>query len=199
MAEKTIYIFLVFSFLTLFSFFIKNFYFHKFRYISLLLLFFSLGIFAHFLKMQKPKIPDLQGKEFIYFKITKKLNSNEKNKRYEVAAWSNKEFFQSVLSMPKEEKDLDFQHYYKGEAYINKIQKPYSDFQFDYGKYLARKYIYFQCYLPNSYQSAKRNDLIPSWFNERQSPLSLPSRTFTYLWSIPSVFITSITSGTSFL
>ena len=159
LAEKTIYIFLFFSFLTLFSFFIKNFYFHKFRYISLLLLFFSLGIFAHFLKMQKPKIPDLQGKEFIYFKITKKLNSNEKNKRYEVAAWSNKEFFQSVLSMPKEEKDLDFQHYYKGEAYINKIQKPYSDFQFDYGKYLARKDIYFQCYLPNSYQSTKRNDL----------------------------------------
>ena len=159
LAEKQIYILLVFSFLTLFSFLVKNFYVHKFRQLSLIFLFFSLGIFAHSLSLKKPKLPQLEGKEFIYFKINKKLNSNEKNKRYEISAWKGKEVFQSVLSMPKDEKELDFLHYYKAEAYVNKLQKPYSDFQFDYAKYLARKDIFFQSYLPNSYQSAIRNDL----------------------------------------
>lgn len=157
--EKLIQIFLVISFLFLLSFLVKNYFVARFRYCFLLLMFFSLGLFAHSLKLQKPKLPRLHGKEFIYFKINQKLNSNDKNKRYEISAWCNRQFFQSILSMPKEEKDLDFRHYYKGEAFVNPISKPYSGFQFDYGKYLSRKDIYFQSYLPNSYQSGVRNDL----------------------------------------
>lgn len=157
--EKLIHLFLGISFLLLFSFLVKNYFVYRFRYFFLMLLFFSLGLFAHSLSLQKSKLPELHGKEFIYFKINQKLNSNEKNKRYEISAWCNKEFFKSVLSMPRAEKDLDFRHYYKGEVYVNPISKPYSDFQFDYGKYLARKDIYFQSYLPNSYQSGARNDL----------------------------------------
>jgi competence protein ComEC len=61
--------------------------------------------------------------------------------------------------MPRDEKNLNFKHYYKAEAYISKAEKPYSDFQFDYGKYLARKGIYFQSYLPNSYRETEMNDL----------------------------------------
>ncbi|MGA9211187.1 ComEC/Rec2 family competence protein, partial [Kaistella sp.] len=152
-------ILLIFSFLSLFLFLIKNFFIHQFRFISLFVLFFSLGVFAHFLNSQKPKLPDLKSKENIVFKINKKLNSNEKNRRYEITVWKEKEQFLSVLSLPKSEKDLDFLHYYKAEVYINKIEKPYHDFQFDYGKYLARKEIYFQAYLPNSFQTGNRNDL----------------------------------------
>ena len=91
--------------------------------------------------------------------MNKKLNSNEKNRRYEIIAWKGNESFLSVLSVPKSEIELDFLHYYKGEVYINSFQKSLNDFQFDYGKYLARKQIYFQSYLPNSFQFGLRNDL----------------------------------------
>ncbi|WHF51127.1 ComEC/Rec2 family competence protein [Chryseobacterium gotjawalense] len=151
--------FLIFSFLLLFLFLIKNFYCQQVRPLPLLFLFFSLGILAHFLNSKVPELPHLKSKENIVFKINKKLNSNEKNRRYEITAWKDKESFLSVLSLPKSEKDLDFSHYYKAEAYINTVKKPYSDFQFDYGKYLARKAIYFQSYLPDSFQIAERKDL----------------------------------------
>ncbi len=157
--EKRIYILLIISFLFLFLVFVKNFYLRYLGYFSLLAFFFSLGIFAHFLNSQKPKLPELKGKENIVFKINKKLNSNEKNRRYEITAWRDKEQFQSVLSLPKSEQELDFLHYYKAEVYVNKTSKPNNDFQFDYGKYLSRKDIYFQSYLPNDFKIVKRNDL----------------------------------------
>ncbi|WP_332033550.1 ComEC/Rec2 family competence protein [Kaistella sp.] len=167
--------FLVFSFLMLVLYLVKDFYFHRIRHVSLFFLFFSLGIFGHFLNSKKPFLPELKSKEVIVFKITKKLNSNEKNRRYEISAWKGKQPFLSVLSVPKSEADLDFLHYYKAEAYINRFQKPYSDFQFDYGKYLSRKDIYFQAYLPNSFQRGLRNDLS---FSEkiRQKRLSTLSK-----------------------
>ena len=136
----------VFSFLTLFVFVVNQFYFHRFRAVSLGVLFFSLGVFVHDLHSEKPQFPELKNKENIVFKITKKLNSNPNNRRYEIIAWKENVEFKSILSIPKVEKELSFQHYYKGEAYVNKIEKPYSDFQFDYGKYLSRKDIYFQSY-----------------------------------------------------
>ncbi len=150
---------LVFSFLLLGFYVIKNFYLHRFRHLSLFILFFSLGITAHFLNSKKPPLPDLKSKENFVFKITKKLNSNDKNRRYEIAAWKEKQPFLSVLSVPKSEDELNFLYYYKAEAYINPLQKPYSDFQFDYAKYLSRRDIYFQAYLPNSFRSGLRNDL----------------------------------------
>ncbi|TXF77268.1 ComEC/Rec2 family competence protein [Chryseobacterium sp.] len=98
--------------------------------------------------------------------MQRKLNSNEKNRRYEVAIvdcenYRDKTFFpiNSVLSVPRSEPELDFQHYYKAEAYVNRVQPPAYDFNFDYQKYLARRNIYFQSYLPNSYRAAFRNDL----------------------------------------
>ena len=172
---QAVYILLIFSFLSLSLYLIKNFYSYQFRHISLFILFFSLGVFAHYLNSKKPKLPHLESKEKIVFKINKKLNSNEKNRRYEITAWKENESFLSVLSVPKSETELDFRHYYKAEAYVNRFQKPYSDFQFDYGKYLSRKDIYFQAYLPNSFQSGKRTDLT---FSEkiRQKRLSTLSK-----------------------
>ena len=143
----------------------------------------------HLLNSEKPKLPELKTKENVIFKITKKLNSNQKSRRYEIEAWKGNNAFKSVLSLPKSEKEFDFLHYYKAEVYINKIEKPYSDFQFDYAKYLARKDIFFQIYLPNSYQSSKREDLsIAEKIRQKRletlvkidaSDLSKPSREFT--------------------
>ena len=138
---------------------IKNFYFYKIRVVLFGFLSFTVGIFVHSLHSQKPELPLLKGKETITFKITKKLNSNEKNRRYEIDAWKDKAYFKSVLSFSKTQPELNYQHYYQGEIYVNQIEKPYSDFQFDYGKYLSRKGIYFQSYMPNSLKLAKRDDL----------------------------------------
>ena len=157
--RNIIFILLIFSFLSLIIYFVKSFYFHRIRHVSLFFLFFSLGVSAHFFHSKKPNLPVLESKENIVFKINRKLNSNEKNRRYEITVWKGKESFLSVLSVPKSEIELDFLHYYKGEIYINQLQKPYYDFQFDYGKYLARKQIYFQAYLPNSFKYGLRNDL----------------------------------------
>lgn len=158
-SEGNVFIVLIGSFFLLSLFFLKNFYVFRFRSNLLGILFFSLGIFSHFLHSQKPELPVLKGKENITFKMTKKLNSNEKNRRYEIIGWKDKELFKSVLSYPKSERELDFNHYYKAEVYINKLEKPYRDFQFDYAKYLSRKGIYFQSYLPNSIGVGERNDL----------------------------------------
>lgn len=157
--DLEIYILLAISFLFLFFFLVKNFYFFKLRPILLGFLFFAFGIFIHSLHSKKPELPALKSKENITFKITKKLNSNEKNRRYEIDAWKEKFYFKSVISFPKTEMELDYFHYYQGDIYVNKLEKPYNDFQFDYGKYLSRKGIYFQSYLPNSLKIADRNDL----------------------------------------
>lgn len=159
MQRITILILLILSFLSLSLYFIKSFYVHRIRHVSLFVLFFSLGVFAHDLHSKKPDLPILENKENIVFKINRKLNSNEKNRRYEITAWKGQKSFLSVLSVPKSEIELDFLHYYKGEIYINQLQKPYHDFQFDYGKYLARKHIYYQAYLPSSFKCGLRNDL----------------------------------------
>lgn len=159
MQRITILILLILSFLSLSLYFIKSFYVHRIRHVSLFVLFFSLGVFAHYLHSKKPDLPILENKENIVFKINQKLNSNEKNRRYEITAWKGQKSFLSVLSVPKSEIELDFLHYYKGEIYINQLQKPYHDFQFDYGKYLARKHIYYQAYLPSSFKCGLRNDL----------------------------------------
>ena len=150
---------MIISLLSLFLVIYKNFYFYKLRVVFYGFVFFTVGIFLHSIHSQKPQLPLLQSKETITFKITKKLNTNEKNRRYEIDAWQDQIYFKSVLSFPKAGRELDFQHYYQGEVYINQIAKPYSDFQFDYGKYLSRKEIYFQSYLPNSLKVAKRDNL----------------------------------------
>ena len=159
LADFYVYTLLIASLLSLFLVVIKSFYFYKLRVVLYGFLFFTTGIFIHSLHSQKPELPLLKGKETITFKITKKLNSNEKNRRYEIDAWKDKAYFKSVLSFPKTQPDLNYQNYYQGEIYVNQIEKPYSDFQFDYGKYLSRKGIYFQSYLPNFLKIAKRDDL----------------------------------------
>jgi len=100
------------------------------------------------------------------FKISKKLNSNEKNKKYEAVAQVGEDHFNAVLYIPKNNNELDFKHYYKAKAYVTKPKSPQYDFQFNYAKYLKRKNIEYQCYINDGISSGVRNDLN---FNEKIS------------------------------
>ena len=154
-----IYLLLIFSFISLLIYFVKSYYIQRFRQVLLFLFIFLCGVFWHFKNTQKPILPNLGYKENIVFKITKKLNSNAKNRRYEIIGWKNEQAFNIILSVPKSEKEFDFLHFYKADLNFQKVENPYSDFQFDYSKYLARKNIYYQAFLPDSYVMGLRKEI----------------------------------------
>ena len=156
---NSIYLLLIFSFISLLIYFVKSYYIQRFRQVLLFLFIFLCGVFWHFKNTQKPILPTLGYKENIVFKITKKLNSNAKNRRYEIIGWKNDQAFNIILSVPKPEKEFDFLHFYKADLNFQKVESPYSDFQFDYSKYLARKNIYYQAFLPDSYVMGLRKEI----------------------------------------
>lgn len=156
MSQGLIFLLLLISGISLISILIKSPFFQKVKYYFLGFFFFSIGIFLHFQNSDKPDIPAFQPKENIVFQLSKKLNSNEKNRRYFVeilAIPSNdiKDFspIKTVLSIPKGQELLDFEHFYNAEVYIHQPEKINNDFQFDYRKYLARQDVFLQAYLPN--------------------------------------------------
>lgn len=130
---------------------IKNIFFDKIKSVFLLFLFFSLGIFIHFLNSQPEQLPVLTKNKpiNIVFKLEQKLNSNEKNRRYEIQILNFKNPFSAVISIPKNQQELNFLHIYNTKAYLNPTEKPQHDFQFNYQKYLARQKIFVQGYIPN--------------------------------------------------
>ena len=130
------------------------------------LLFFGVGTVLHFFNTFSTEKLSVSSNETIVFKISKKLNSNEKNKKYEVVVQAGINHFDAVLYIPKNNNELDFTHYYKTKAYIAKPKSPQYDFQFNYAKYLKRKNIEYQCYVNDGISSAVRNDLS---FNEKIS------------------------------
>lgn len=144
--------------------FLKSYFFFKLKPYVLGLIFFGVGISLHFFNsFSYEKSIDSQN-QTIVFKISKKLNSTDKYKKYEVIAQSGKYDFNSILYVPRKSKELDFKHYYKAKVYAAPPKPPQYDFQFDYAKYLQRKNIDRQCYLSDEVSSALRNDL--SW-NEK--------------------------------
>lgn len=158
---------LIFSGVSLISIFIKSVFFQKIKYYLLGFFFFSIGIFVHFQNSEQPKLPILKEKETIVFQLNKKLNSNEKNRKYyveilEVSDLKQKENFpfKTVISIPKDVEALDFMHYYKAEVYIHQPDETKNDFQFDYKKYLARQRVYFQAYLPNDILKTEKNSIL---------------------------------------
>ena len=155
-------VFLSFSFLFLVFSFLKIHFFFKIKDFVLSIFFLGLGVFAHELHNKEQVLPNFPSSSEVVFTLDKKLNSNEKNKRYEVKILKvNEESVDLglVLSVPKEEKELDFKHFYKAEIYLNKVKANAQDFGFDYQKYLGRKQIYFQGYAPNSFQVAEKENL----------------------------------------
>ena len=126
---------------------------------SLGFLFFSVGVFSHYWHSKKSEIPNFQGKQTVVFQIKKKLNSNKKYRKYEVLAKDEGNEINAILYVPKEEKQLDFKNYYQTKVYINKVESPNNDFQFDYAKYLARKGIYYQSFATDEILEAPKKTL----------------------------------------
>ena len=141
------------------STFSRSFLFHTLKPYLLGFMFFGIGIILHFFNSFESTDLKISPNETILFKVSKKLNSNEKNRKYEVTAQVGERNFKAVLYVPKDRKELDFSHYYKAEAYISKPKSPQYDFQFDYSKYLRRKNIEYQCYINGGVSSATRNDV----------------------------------------
>ena len=143
------------------GFFIRNFFFDKLKSVFLVFLFFSIGIFLHFLNSNHAQNFDFEKNKTtkIVFQLSKKLNSNERNKRYEVEILNFEKPFSAVISIPKEQQELDFLHFYSAEAYLNPTQKPQYDFQFDYQKYLARQNIHYQGFIPDEISFKKKESV----------------------------------------
>ena len=143
------------------GFFIRNFFFDRLKSAFLVFLFFGIGIFLHFLNTNSTQNFDFEKNKTtkIVFQLSKKLNSNERNKRYEVEILNFEKPFSAVISIPKEQKELDFLHFYSAEAYLNPTQKPQYDFQFDYQKYLARQNIHYQGFIPSEISFKKKESV----------------------------------------
>ena len=162
LSTALVHLFLSFSFLFLVFSLLKIHFFFKIKDFVLSIFFLGLGVFAHELHNKEQVLPNFPNSSEVVFTLDKKLNSNEKNKRYEVKILKVNEKSVDlglVLSVPKEEKELDFKHFYKAEIYLNKVKANAQDFGFDYQKYLGRKQIYFQGYAPNSFQVAEKENL----------------------------------------
>ena len=164
--EHLVYLFLLVSTLFVGILILKRFeQRHLYKSVFLGVFFFSLGIFSHFLNSQSPDLPVLSKKENLVFRLNKKLNSTEKTKRYEVEssvfpiAKNDNLWFKMILSVPKEEKEWDFLHYYTAETYVNKVKPSQHNFQFDYQKYLTRKQIFLQGFVPDRVSSIKKDHL----------------------------------------
>ena len=143
------------------GFFIRNFFFDRLKSAFLVFLFFGIGIFLHFLNSNSAQNFDFEKNKTtkIVFQLSKKLNSNERNKRYEVEILNFEKPFSAVISIPKEQQELDFLHFYSADAYLNPTQKPQYDFQFDYQKYLARQNIHYQGFIPNEISFKKKESV----------------------------------------
>lgn len=135
----------------------------KLKKLFILLFSFCLGIFCHFFNQHQAPQIEFSKKEKVVFELQKKLNSNTKNKRYEVLILTseNKKFvpFKGVFSIPKTEKSLDFDHYYQAEIYLNKVEPPQNDFQFNYAEYLSRRDIFYQGFVAGNILESKKDRL----------------------------------------
>lgn len=126
--------------------------------------FFGLGMFCHWQNSKIPELPKIdKPKQTVIFQLKKKLNSSEKNRRYEIEILKIESFsttnfqpFLSIVNIPKDQVLLDFEHYYQAEVYINVVKQTSQDFQFDYQKYLSRQDIYFQTYIKGDILSQEK-------------------------------------------
>lgn len=159
-AESVVYGVVVICSVLLILICFHSYFLHKTKTVFLMLLLFGAGIILHFYKTSSPYDKLLPKKnETISFKISQKLNSSEKYRKYEGIAQAGSTCLNAIFYVPKDRKELDFIHYYKAEAYITQPQIPSYDFQFNYAQYLKRKHIDYQVYLSKEIISAERNDL----------------------------------------
>lgn len=144
----------------LISIFFNTYFLHNTRVILFGILFFGMGLVFHFFNNHSPKANTSANKmETVILKISQKLNSTEKYKKYEGIVRLGKKSFNSIIYIPKNHEELDYKNYYKAEAYITQPRQPQYDFQFNYAKYLKRKDIDYQIYLSKIFFAVERNDL----------------------------------------
>ncbi|AZA62283.1 ComEC/Rec2 family competence protein [Chryseobacterium indoltheticum] len=157
--QNSIIVILLFSAIIFGLFFLKSQILFKIRNFLLMVFFFGLGILFHFYSNSDTQKSNLKTNETVVFKISKKLNSNLKFKKYEASIVVGNKVFDAIVNVEKAEKELDFNHYYKAKAYLVQPKSPEYDFQFDYSKYLKRKNIFYQCYINGEISSGERTDL----------------------------------------
>lgn len=144
----------------LISLFFTTYFLYRTKVILLGVMFFGLGIILHFCNnIPQSTDIDINKKSTIIFKISQKLNSTEKYKKYEGIAQAGKHSFNSIFYIPGDHKELDFEHYYKAESYIMKPALPQYTYQFNYARYLNRKNIGYQVFISSEVFSSERRDL----------------------------------------
>lgn len=125
----------------------------------LMVSFFGIGIYFHYFQQFNQDTEGSSKEDFIVFKISKKLNSTEKYKKYEALVKEGEEYKNALIYLPKASKELNFENYYKSQAFRYDVKEPQYDFQFNYAKYLHRKKIHSQFYLNGEILSKNRSDL----------------------------------------
>nr|WP_315025940.1 ComEC/Rec2 family competence protein [uncultured Chryseobacterium sp.] len=140
--------------------FFQSYLFHKIRPILLGILFFGIGIILHFYNTSSFKpIALLNEEQSIVFRISQKLNSTERYRKYIGEVQLGNKNLHSIIYLPKNNRELDFVHYYKTSAYVFQPKSPQYDFQFDYAQYLKRRNIQFQSFLSKEISSVESNDV----------------------------------------
>ncbi|MDR6463459.1 ComEC/Rec2 family competence protein [Chryseobacterium sediminis] len=162
LAGITFYLVIVICLIMLAAICFHSYFLHKIKTFLLGLLFFGAGIILHFHNIFSDASSFVNKKQTVTFKISQKLNTTEKYKKYEGIGQVGNINFNSVFYVPKGSKELDFVHYYKADAYITQPKAPQYDFQFEYKKYLKRKHIEYQAYVSKEIQSTERDDLTPT-------------------------------------
>ncbi|WP_228442176.1 ComEC/Rec2 family competence protein [Chryseobacterium nematophagum] len=144
--------------IVLISAFFRSFMIYKLMPYLLGIMFVGIGIIFHFLNTVSFENHSISKNETIVFTISKKLNSNDQFKKYEIVAETGSANFKAIFYVPKEKKELDFNHIYKANVYVTSLNPPQYDFQFDYSQYLKRKGIDYQCYFSgNLLESTKES------------------------------------------
>ena len=111
--KNIVFVLLSIGFLSGFLLFFQSYFIAKFSSIFISIFFLSLGVFLHYFNTKKPSNLHFQSNENVTFKISKKLNSNEKYKKYEIESQIGESVFNSILYISKDKENLDFRNYYK--------------------------------------------------------------------------------------
>lgn len=121
--------------------------------------FFGIGICFHYFQNLSDVETASQKEGFIVFKISKKLNSTERYKKYEALVKEGEEYKNALIYLPKKSEELNFENYYQSNTFRYDVKEPQYDFQFNYAKYLRRKKIQSQFYLHGEILAKQRFDL----------------------------------------
>lgn len=123
--------------------------------------FLCFGFIIHHFTITDFKTVNIKGEKSVVFTVSKKLNSSEDYRKYQVEVLNAEQAdrlskFDAVLQVPKELPALDFLHYYKTKVYFTEIKMIQHDFQFNYNQYLARQNIAALGFANNDIQSAEK-------------------------------------------